>query len=137
MPDESPITAARFGITLDGVQIAQFSELLKLAGASTEFVESGQDALLLDALVARRTPPEITLRRSRGSDMTLLSWHHSKVRKTCRLAIHNTTGTPVATYSLTQCWPKTLEFGGFKAGGRTQTMETVTIVAERIQRVSP
>jgi phage tail-like protein len=137
MPDESPITAARFGITVDGVQIAQFSELLRLAGSSTDYVESGQDALLLDALVAKRTPPEMTLRRPRSSDLKLQSWYHSKVRKTCKLTIHSTTGSRVATYSLTQCWPKTLEFGGFKAGGSRQMMETVTIVAERIQRVSP
>ena len=61
MPDQSPISAARFGLSIDGVDIAQFSELQKLAGSSVEFVESGQDAPLLDALVARRTPPEITL----------------------------------------------------------------------------
>ena len=135
MPD-SPIAASRFGISVDGVQIAQFSELQQLAGSSVDFVDSGQDGALLDGLAARRTPPEITLRRPRGSDTRLQSWHYSRVRKTCRLTIHNPAGSTVAAYSLTQCWPRKLEVG-FRAGGGTQMMETVTIVAERIQRVSP
>ena len=134
MPNDSPISAARFGISIDGVQIAQFAELLRLAGSSVDFMESDQDAPLLDALVARRTPPEIALRRPRSSDLRLQSWYYSKIRKICRLTIHNTAGFPVATYSLTQCWPRTLEIG-FKAGTSIQMMETVTIAAERIQRV--
>ena len=136
MPNESPIAASRFGISVDGVQIAQFSELLGIAGSSTDFVESGQEERLLDALIARRTSPQITLRRPRGSDLKLQSWYYSKVRKTCSLTIHNTTRSAAAAYRLTQCWPKTLEIS-FKAGDSGQLMETVSIVAERIQRVSP
>ena len=57
-------------------------------------------------------------------------------RKSCSLVMYNYDGAPVARYHLEHAWPSKLEIGALKAGASEVLMETVTIVCERIQRVS-
>jgi phage tail-like protein len=45
-------------------------------------------------------------------------------------------GKPVARYHLEMAWPSKIEIGALKAGASEVLMETVTIVAEHIQRVA-
>ena len=48
MPESSPITAARFSITVDGYEIASFSELqgVRTEIKTVEFIESGEKGLV-------------------------------------------------------------------------------------------
>jgi hypothetical protein len=50
--------------------------------------------------------------------------------------MYDVDGKPVARYHLANAWPSKIAFGGV-ASRSGVAMETVTIVAERIQRVSP
>jgi phage tail-like protein len=69
MPNDA-ISAARFSITVDGYEIAQFSEL---TGITTEvdvidFMENGSNgANILKKLPGKRKPPTITLRRGKNT----------------------------------------------------------------------
>ncbi|GAA0815908.1 phage tail protein [Spirilliplanes yamanashiensis] len=139
------LTAARFSITIDGYEIASFSEL---QGITTEvepvdFLESTDKEVVFKKLPGKRKPPTIVLKRGKNSSMELWAWHEAVLqgnivaaRKSCSLIMYNYDGAPVARYHLEQAWPSKLEVGGLKAGASEVLMETVTIVCENIQRVS-
>jgi hypothetical protein len=117
------LTAARFSITIDGHEIASFSEL------------QGINTLA--------TPPTIVLKRGKSSSREMWSWHEaartgqmSAGRKNASLIMYDYEGKPVARYQLTNAWPSKIEIGSLKAGASEVLMETVTMVCDHIQRVS-
>jgi phage tail-like protein len=140
------LTAARFSITIDGYEIAQFSEL---SGITTEvepvkFMESSDKEIIMKQLPGTTTPGKIVLKRGKNNSMELWSWHEAVLngdivaaRKSASLVMYNYDGKPVARYHLEHAWPSKIEIGALKAGSSEVLMETVTIVCERIQRVAP
>src|ERR1700746_775856 len=82
MPNDA-IAASRFSVTVDGYEIAQFSEL---SGITTEvdvidFMEnSATGANILKKLPGKRKPPTITLRRGKNSSLELWAWHEAIMR---------------------------------------------------------
>jgi phage tail-like protein len=132
------IAAARFSLTIDGVEIAQFSELV---GITSEVEPDDLAGLLLKRLPGKRKPPTITLRRAMTSDTRLASWHESgrdakatEVRKAASLVMYNPAGEPVARYHLENAWVPKIEIGALKAGTSEVLYETVTISGDTIQR---
>jgi phage tail-like protein len=140
------ITASRFSITIDGYEIAAFSEL---QGITTQvdvvdFMQSSDKEVMLSKLPGKRTPPTVTLKRGKNNSMELWSWHEAVLagdmaaaRKSCSLVMYNTDGKPVARYHMENAWPAKIEIGGLKAGASEVLMESVTVVCEHIQRVAP
>jgi phage tail-like protein len=140
------LTAARFSITIDGYEIAQFSEL---SGITTEvepvkFMESSDKEIIMKQLPGQTTPGKIVLKRGKNSSMELWAWHEAVLngdivaaRKSASLVMYNYDGKAVARYHLEHAWPSKIEIGALKAGSSEVLMETVTIVCERIQRVAP
>jgi hypothetical protein len=126
--------ANRFTVQIEGLEIAQFAELV--------------------ALNARATPPTIILKRGKNTSMELWAWHEAArtgelagARKSATLVIYNYDGKPVARYNLVNAWPSKIETGQESGAGKVAVetlelahegfLETVTIVAEKIERVSP
>jgi phage tail-like protein len=140
------ITAARFSITIDGYEIASFSELQGIT-TSVEVVdqmESSDKEVILKKLPGRRNPPTIVLKRGKNMGMELWSWHESVLmgdmlaaRRSCSLVMYAADGKPVARYHMEHAWPAKIEIGALKAGASEVLMETVTLVCEHIQRVAP
>jgi phage tail-like protein len=69
-------------------------------------------------------------------------------RKSATLVMYDYDGKPVARYHLVNAWPSKIETGGLESGTGKVAVETlelahegflemVTIVAEKIERVSP
>lgn len=126
------LSAARFSITVDGYEIASFSEL---AGITTS-VE----------------PVEFVLKRGKATGPAMWAWHEAvqqgnmaAARKSASLVMYDYEGKPIARYTLQNAWPSKADLGSWaKAEGLDVTwdvaeyrMETVTIVCERVQRVAP
>ena len=140
------ITASRFSITIDGYEIAAFSEL---QGITTQvdvvdFLQSSDKEVMLTKLPGKRTPPTVILKRGKNNSMELWSWHEAVLngdmaaaRKSCSLVMYNSDGKPVARYHMENAWPAKIEIGGLKAGASEVLMESVTVVCEHIQRVAP
>lgn len=123
------MTATRFSLTIDGVEIAQFSEL---AGVTSE-VEP-----------VELKPPTVTLKRGKSKDLSLLAWHQPVVegqlaaaRKSATLTMYGPDATATAKYYLESAWPSKVEISGLKAGASEVLYETVTLTAEDIQRIAP
>jgi phage tail-like protein len=133
------ITASRFSITVDGVEIAQFSELM---GITSEVEPVDFTGRLLSKLPGRRNPPTVTLKRGLDEDMNMFAWHQSVVegqitaaRRSATLTMYDTAGDPVARYHLENAWPAKVIVSGLKAGSSEVLYETVTLACESLQRV--
>jgi phage tail-like protein len=145
--DPDPVTAARFSIVIDGVEIAAFRELEGISsGADPEdFVDSSRaTGPVLTKLPAMRKPPAVVLTRGLTNGQELAAWHQlvltgdiTAAAKSVSLVVYNTEGTPIARWFLDHAWPSKLEVSAIQAGSSEILMETVTLVAERIQRVAP
>ena len=140
------LTAARFSLTIDGVEIAQFSELAGINSEvePVELMETDGDKLFLKKLPGKRKPPTVTLKRGKNQDMGIFAWHQSVVegqlmaaRKSCTLTMYATDGKATAKYYLESAWPSKVEISALKAGASEVLYETVTLTCEDIQRVAP
>jgi phage tail-like protein len=138
--DSDALTASRFSITIDGHQVASFSELVAIVSE----VESDNVAtMLLRKLPGNRTPPTVTLKRGKNRDMGIFAWHEaalesrpSEARKSADLTMFNPAGEPVARYHLENAWPAKIEISTLKPGSGDVLYETVTFACERLQRVA-
>ena len=137
------LTAARFSLTIDGVEIAQFSELAGII-SEVELPETTGDELFRKKLPGKRKPPTVTLKRGKNNDMGMFAWHQSVVegalvaaRKSCTLTMYAPDGTANARYHLESAWPSKVEISALKAGANEVLYETVTLTCEGIQRVAP
>ncbi|MDA0159932.1 phage tail protein [Solirubrobacter ginsenosidimutans] len=118
--------ATRFSLTIDGVEIASFSELAGISPGDP----------------AARNPRTVALKRGKNNAMEILAWPQSVVegqpaaaRKSCTLVMYAADGTPVARYHLESAWPAKIEIGGLKAGASEILYETVTVAFDDIQRL--
>ena len=146
MPADA-IAASRFSVTVDGYEIAQFSEL---SGIVTEidvidFSENSQHQHgLVRKLPGKRKPPTITLKRGKNTSMELWTWHEAAMRgdiatarKSGSIVMYGYDGKPVARYHFHDGWPAKISIGALKAGASEVLMEEVTIVCEWLERVAP
>ena len=72
--DPEPVGAARFAITIDGVQIGLFSELALRSGFEPSQLALGAKGVTLPA---KSTPPTVTLKRGHSSSMEMWAWHEA------------------------------------------------------------
>ena len=143
-PGGDALTAARFELTVDGHSLAVFSELVGIS-SEVDIEDVRVDPKRkhkLRKLPGKRTPPTVTLKRGMTRNIELAAWHELVIlgnvaaRKNVTLTMYDVTGDPVVRYHLTNAWPAKLEIGALKAGASSVLMETVTLSAEFIQRVS-
>jgi phage tail-like protein len=145
-PPSEALAAARFSISVDGVEIAQFSELVELSSGIDPSELALRPAQKRGAgarkLPDKRPPPTVTLKRGQTSDLGLFEWHHDSLgrrgaRRDAVLVMFDAQGRAVARYHLEGAWPAKLEISGVKAGASEVLHETVTLTCEDIQRVAP
>jgi phage tail-like protein len=139
------ITASRFSITVDGYEIASFSELqgIKTELKTTEFVESGDNGLVQMNIPATPVLASIVLKRAQTTDPQMWAWHEAArfgqmgaARKSCSLVMYDAANEPVARYHLENAWPSKIELGALRAGSGDVLSETVTIVCDHLQRAA-
>lgn len=120
---------ARFSLTVDGIELAEFAEaegLPRRAGA-------------LKKLPGKRTPPTLTLKRGKNQSLELLRWHEAGLEnpaaaaKSASLVMYRTDGKPVARYHLENAWPSKLETGSLRADIAGAPIESLTIVCTAIR----
>lgn len=89
------VSAARFGLTIDGVQIASFSRFDSLVDAAAT---GGTQAMSLTG--------------GHGYFPQMAAWHElvilgdvAAARKSCVVVVYNQAGAPIARYHLENAWP--------------------------------
>ncbi|GAB3974984.1 phage tail protein [Plantactinospora veratri] len=143
-PPENVLSATRYSIQVDGVEIAAFSEL---SGISSEVSVAEQSAPTgreggTKRLPGRARPATLVLKRGKNSSLELWNWHAQVLDgdvaavRNAFLQMYAADGRSVARYHLENAWPSKLEIGALKAGPGEVLTETVTIVCDRLQRVA-
>ena len=109
----SAITASRFSITVDGYEIASFSQ----------FAEIG--------------PGKLALRGGSTKSLGIFAWHQTVVegqiaaaKKDATLVMYDAGGRPVARYHLENAWPSKVDISGFNATGNEIAIEAITLCHE-------
>lgn len=145
MANESPIAASRFGISIDGVQIASFTEL---QGITTkvdviEHRESTEAGVRIVKIPGATAPEgEVKFKMSMGSNLEMNSWLEAaqagmmeQARKSCSLVMYDAENKPVARFYLENAWPSRCMLSPMRAGGTDVLQQEWSIVYETIQRV--
>ena len=110
----SALESARFSLTIDGVEIAAFSQL---------------DQSVPGRLVLERGATT----RSRS----LAAWHQAVLlgdiagaRKGGAIVVYDYEGSPIKRYRLQNAWPSKLEIGALSADGVEVSVESITLCHE-------
>jgi tail tube protein gp19 len=143
MPDEQLGLTARFSLTVDGYSLGTFEELAGLNQTvdTVDYMESGDDLLILTKLPIGGVKPTLRLGRPKTTDLKLRAWYdaNSRVRptpkKNCTLTVHEATHTDNVRFLLPNAWLSALVTEQRTSGGRAATWELATLVCDRIQRI--
>ncbi len=137
--------ARNFAIEVDGVTIAQFTELSGLTSEIevTELKENGPDGkLIIKKIPSNSKPPTITLKRAKNVSMELSKWHDlarkgkiKEARKNGSIILYDFENGEVARWNFVNAWPSKLSVGSLKAGSNDVVTEEATIVTESCERV--
>jgi hypothetical protein len=126
---KSPVSAAHFALSIDGVQIASFSELQGIS--TTANTKPAPRKLLAHELthtvqqVVGAGRVAVSVKAAYLGDAAVQKLRRS-IGRSLTLSATNSRGSVAASYS-----------GKLLAPERTTAGETVTIVCDRLQRVAP
>ena len=118
----SAITAARFAISVDGVQIGVFAKLTS------------------EADLATGTGRAITLTGGRTQAAEMAAWHElvilgdvAAARKSAVIVMYDSSGTAVKTYHLENAWPAKVLFETSERGQLTTATAMLVFDTLRVQ----
>ncbi|HEY6058336.1 MAG TPA: phage tail protein [Candidatus Limnocylindrales bacterium] len=139
------IASYHFSVEIDGVELAQFSEL---SGITSEIdvidlkENTAQGKPIIKKLPGARKPPTITLKRAKNSSTALWDWHYAMyegkvadARKNGSVVLYDYTFGEVSRYNFVNGWVSKVTMGSAKAGSNEVLMEEVSIVCEELKRV--
>ena len=141
LPDEDPGVGHSFGLELDGVLVARFTEVSGL-GVEYDVVELKQNTpdgkYVVKRLPGRRKPAEVTLTRGLTSDGAFDDWVRAvgegsgTAGRSAAVVLHDEAGQVLRRFTLVNAWPSKLEIGARAAGGSTVLTERLVITADDI-----
>ena len=140
---EQGLIANRFSLTADGYEATVFTDLKEVTKQVdvTEYLASPDKDAALSKVGATLRPVLTFKRPARGR--SLWEWHAAMLRgdpagrRNVTLTAFSPDGKVVAKFYLEGAFPSKLTIGGLAAGGSEALIETVTLVATDIQRLSP
>ena len=142
---QDALTAQRFSIEIDSVSLAQFQEVSGTA-SEVDVVEikevDAQGKLTLKKAIGAVKPPTITLKRAANASMDLWNWHKAALdgklrdaRRNGSIVQYDFEFAEVARYNFENAWVSKLSISGMKAGENSPSVEEITIVCEKFERV--
>jgi phage tail-like protein len=142
---QDALVAQRFKIEVKGTAIATFQEVSGITSELEVVTLKANDMLgkpIIKQMIGAQKPPTITLKRAADSSMDLWNWHKAALdgdlvgaRREGSIVQLDFTHAEVARYNFFDAWISKLTATGMKAGDNTPSIEEVTIVCERLERV--
>ena len=142
---QDALVAQRFKIEVKGTAIATFQEVSGITSELEVVTLKANDMLgkpVVKQMIGAQKPPTITLKRAADSSMDLWNWHKAALdgdlvgaRREGSIVQLDFTHAEVARYNFFDAWISKLTATGMKAGDNTPSVEEVTIVCERLERV--
>jgi phage tail-like protein len=142
---QDALTAQRFSIEIDGVSLVQFQEVAGTA-SEVDVIEikevDAKGQFTLKKQIGAVKPPTLTLKRAANASMDLWNWHkaaldgkQASARRNGSIVQYDFEFLEVARYNFTNAWVSKLTLSGLKAGENAPSVEEVTIVCEKFERV--
>jgi phage tail-like protein len=133
-----------FGLEIDGVQIKQIQEVsgLKMEQDVIELKQNmSQDGTYsIKKLPGRLKAGEVTFTRGLTEDTSFDKWIKDSrfgkmgaARKNGAVTVFDFEGIALKRYTLTNCWPKSLEIGTLKAGDTSVLTEKLVVTYESLE----
>ena len=132
-----------FGIEIDGIT---FKDIQELDGVKLELDDIEVKANTVDGKYVNKKVPgrkkagEITVTRGVTSDKAWNNWisecfkgNVGTARKNGSIAVYDYMGVPVLKFKCINGWPKSVEYGSFKAGDASIMPEKLTIAHEGLE----
>jgi len=145
LPQDS-LVAQRYKIEIDGVVLGSFQEVSGVVSEVDVVELKYNDALgmpVIKKMIGARKPPTLTLKRAADASMDLWNWHKAALdgnlvgaRRNGSVVQFDFMHGEVARYNFYDAWVSKLTATGLKAGDNTPAVEEVSIVCERIEKVS-
>jgi phage tail-like protein len=142
---QDALVAQRFKIEVKGTAIATFQEVSGITSELEVVTLKANDMLgkpIIKQMIGAQKPPTITLKRAADSSLDLWNWHKAALdgdlvgaRREGSIVQLDFTHAEVARYNFFDAWISKLTATGMKAGDNTPSIEEVTIVCERLERV--
>ena len=137
------LSAAHFTISIDGHEVATFSELtgINYEVESVEYIAANQEGHVIHSKQFGKTkPPKVTLKRGMDMDGTkrLWLWHQAVLDgdpgalRTCTLTLQTSKKDISVSYVLEDAWPAKIDVAGAKAGSSDVITQTVEMVCSQI-----
>jgi phage tail-like protein len=142
---QDALVAQRFKIEVKGTAIATFQEVSGITSELEVVTLKANDMMgkpIIKQMIGAQKPPTITLKRAADSSMDLWNWHKAALdgdlvgaRREGSIVQLDFTHAEVARYNFFDAWISKLTATGMKAGDNSPSVEEVTIVCERLERV--
>jgi phage tail-like protein len=135
-----------FGLTIDGITFLDIQEVdgIKLEADEIELKANTTDGKYVNKrLPGRKKAGEVTLTRGITSDQSWNKWigqvfdgDMTGARKNGEIVVYDYIGAPIQKFNFINGWPKSIEYGSFKAGDASVMTEKLTIVHEGLEVAS-
>jgi phage tail-like protein len=142
LPDLDTSVGHSFAAEYDGVMIKAIQEVsgLKMEQDVIELKQNMPDGkYVIKKLPGRKKAGEVTLTRGLTADNSFEKWVESsqfgkmgEARKNGAIIVFDYEGNPLKRYTMTACWPKSLEIGSMKAGDTAVLTEKLVITYEEL-----
>ena len=136
------LSAAHFVISIDGTEVATFSELTGINSEveAVEYISASEDGGTMHSKqFGKVKPPKVTLKRGLDGNQYIWIWHQgallgdpAAVKKEVVLQLISSGGGIAVTYLLQDAWPSKVDIAGAKAGASDVLLESVEIVCSQI-----
>jgi phage tail-like protein len=142
LPELDTSVGHSFAAEYDGVMIKAIQEVsgLKMEQDVIELKQNMPDGkYVIKKLPGRKKAGEVTLTRGLTADNSFEKWVESsqfgkmgEARKNGAIIVFDYEGNPLKRYTMTACWPKSLEIGSMKAGDTAVLTEKLVITYEEL-----
>jgi phage tail-like protein len=139
MPLESidPPSAVAFTVTIDGIALAHVVEVSGLK-AEVDIIELKQQTpdgkYVIRQLIGRPKAGQFTVTRGLTESTTVTDWialvmrgEVAGARKAVEVSLFDSSGSPLRTFSFSNCWVQCVEMNGLKRGGTEAPAEVFVV----------
>ena len=143
MPRTDPLRNFRFGLEIDGIQLASFSDVA-IGETTTEAIDyrEGMDPMHVRKLSGLTKYGNITLKRGVTDSLEIFNWHKQIVagqiqanRKQVAIVAIDEAGADRARFVVSEAWPTKYDPSDLNAKGNEVFIELLELVNEGIERV--
>jgi hypothetical protein len=137
MATSAPINAASYVLSVDGVSVVTYSELVDISSA-VEPAPPPDGTTVTSKTYGTTVPPAVTLRRGLDGNQFVWAWHAAVLsgdpagRKTCTLQLLGASGQILLSFVLENAWLGTVQIGPPPPPQPPVTMQADTFVCDQV-----